>query len=312
MSRASKLIERCLWAVGLLTLVACALVWLNARLEQERGNQELDRRIFSAPPLNSEKSKPEKKQLAHDSVVGRIEIPRLAVSAVVFEGTDSPVLLHGIGHLTGSHLPGEKGNVVFAGHRDTFFRALRDIHPHDVITVTTEEGTRRYSVQSTAIVDPDQTSVLKDTPAPTLTLITCYPFYYVGQAPQRFVVRAREVVERAAAPLYEAVVAAPPPKPIVVRRRKPVLQAKAASLVPASAIIPAVAEPAAPSVESNATGPSDDADPPKRAESESVTAPDPTAPIVAATGQVKRSLRSLMNPVRFAGRIARAIRNSGQ
>src|ERR1017187_1535653 len=157
MSRASNLIERCLWVVGFLTLAACALVWLNARLEQDRGNQELDRRTVSPPASVPEKNK----QPAHDSVIGRIEIPRLAVSAVVFEGTDSPVLGHGIGHLTGSHLPGERGNVVFAGHRDTFFRALKDIRPRDLITVTTEEGTRRYSVQSTAIVDPDQTSVLK-------------------------------------------------------------------------------------------------------------------------------------------------------
>ena len=207
MRRVGKLIERCLWAVGLLALGACALVWLHARLEQHLGNQELDRRIVSAEKTNQ--SPPTKHAPAYDTVIGRIQIPRLALSAVVFEGTDSPVLEHGIGHLTASHLPGESGNVVFAGHRDTFFRALKNIQPHDLINVTTEEGTRRYVVQSTEIVNPDQTGVLHDTSRPTLTLITCYPFHYVGHAPKRFIVRCGELVQqKATAPVVHAAVPA--------------------------------------------------------------------------------------------------------
>jgi len=97
--------------------------------------------------------------------------------------------------MSGSPLPGERGNIVFAGHRDTFFRALRNVRNHDVITVTTPSGTHRYTVESTSVVDPDQTSVLEPTPASTLTLVTCYPFRFIGQAPQRFVVRGREMSE---------------------------------------------------------------------------------------------------------------------
>ena len=120
-----------------------------------------------------------------------MEIPKLHLSAVVFQGTDSSVLDDGVGHLEGSALPGQNGNVVLAAHRDTFFRSLRNIKRGDLITVTTPSGIRQYSVDSTEVVSPTDISVAYPTPKPTLTLITCYPFYYVGHAPKRFIVRAR-------------------------------------------------------------------------------------------------------------------------
>jgi len=212
MSRATKWIERCLWAVGLLALGTCGYVWLDARHKQAEGSQELDRRIHAQTVT---KSGP-----APGDLVGRLEISRLGMSAIVFEGTDEPVLQRGVGHMAGSPLPGDKGNVVLAGHRDTFFRALRNVHEGDLITMTTETGTRRYAVESTSVVDPDQTAALDPTLSSTLTLVTCYPFRYIGNAPQRFIVRSREVSEVAQAPVE------PPRKKPVARRRKPVVHSQ--------------------------------------------------------------------------------------
>jgi sortase A len=131
--------------------------------------------------------------LAPGDVIGRIEIPRLEMSTVVFEGTADDVLSIGVGHLAGSPLPGQRGNVVLAAHRDTFFRPLRNIHQRDTITVVMPGGTRRYSVDETVIVMPEQTEVLAPASGAILTLVTCYPFDWFGHAPQRFIVRAHEL-----------------------------------------------------------------------------------------------------------------------
>jgi sortase A len=135
--------------------------------------------------------------LKTDGLIGRIEIERLGVSAVVVEGTGDPVLQRAAGHIAGTALPGQPGNVGIAGHRDTFFRPLRNIRRDDVITVTTPHGAYRYRVVSTKIVSPENLSVLNPDGAEVLTLVTCYPFYFVGPAPKRFIVRAeREVKSR--------------------------------------------------------------------------------------------------------------------
>jgi sortase A len=176
--------QRFLWAVGFAVLGFCGMAWLNARLEQNRGNRELDRLL---------KKNYATVQPRYGGLVGKVEIPRLHLSDVVFEGTDDPILNIGVGHLQGSALPGQKGNVVLAGHRDSFFRALRNIHEGDEVEVTTRFGTRWYTVQSTQIVSPADIAVLEPTPAPTLTLVTCYPFYFVGHAPKRFIVRGTEI-----------------------------------------------------------------------------------------------------------------------
>lgn len=123
------------------------------------------------------------------TVIARIEVPRLNLSAVAREGVDERTLDLAAGHVPGTALPGERGNAAFAAHRDTFFRPLRHIHEGDVITVTTPDAHYRYLVTSTRVVDPDDVSVLDPTPEPTVTLVTCYPFTYIGSAPSRFVVR---------------------------------------------------------------------------------------------------------------------------
>lgn len=128
-----------------------------------------------------------------EMLLGRLRIPRLHVAAMVREGADSGTLRRAVGHIPGTALPGKTGNVALAGHRDTFFRELRNIEKDDTIDFETEQGTYRYAVESTKIVGPRDVSVLTAASGRTLTLVTCYPFYYVGSAPKRFIVRAVQV-----------------------------------------------------------------------------------------------------------------------
>ena len=127
------------------------------------------------------------------SVIGRLEIPRLQLSVMVREGADEGTLSRAVGHIPGTALPGKLGNVGLAGHRDTFFRALRNIRADDTIELQTTHGAYHYIVKSTKIVTPRDVSVLEASGGDTLTLVTCYPFYYVGSAPKRFIVRAAQV-----------------------------------------------------------------------------------------------------------------------
>ncbi len=124
------------------------------------------------------------------SVVGRIEIGRLGVAVIIVEGTDGRTLRRAVGHIPGTALPGETGNVALTGHRDSFFRPLRNIRQDDEILLTTIGGSYRYRVDSTEIVSPGDVEALNNSSDSVLTLVTCYPFYFVGPAPKRFIVRA--------------------------------------------------------------------------------------------------------------------------
>lgn len=126
-------------------------------------------------------------------LIGRMDVQRLGVSVVVMEGISSKTLRRAVGHIGGTALPGEAGNVGIAGHRDTFFRPLRNIRADDLITLTTLRGEYRYRVVSTKIVRPDNVAVLNSEGTEVLTLVTCYPFYFVGPAPERFIVRAERI-----------------------------------------------------------------------------------------------------------------------
>jgi sortase A len=126
-------------------------------------------------------------------LLGRLEIPRLGLSAILIEGDDAKTLRRAVGHIPGTPLPGQPGNVAFSGHRDTFFRPLRNIRKNDIIAVTTLQGDYRYRVVSMRIVAPDDLAVLNTSRGEILTLITCYPFYFVGAAPDRFIVRAERI-----------------------------------------------------------------------------------------------------------------------
>jgi sortase A len=124
------------------------------------------------------------------SVIGRLKIPRLNLAVMIREGADEGTLRRAVGHIPGTALPGTIGNVGLAGHRDTFFRALRNIRADDTIELETTGGEYRYIVKSTRIVTPRDVSVLQASGGETLTLVTCFPFYYVGSAPKRFIVHA--------------------------------------------------------------------------------------------------------------------------
>jgi sortase A len=122
--------------------------------------------------------------------IGEIAIPRLKVAVPVFEGDDDAILDRGAGHVPHTALPGAPGNICIAAHRDKFFRALRFIKPNDEIVLDTKQGEMRFVVNSTSIVKPTDIQVLLPAPHRDLTLVTCYPFYYVGHAPKRFIVHA--------------------------------------------------------------------------------------------------------------------------
>ena len=185
-------LERLLLAIAIVALGYYGYVTAEAYLYQAYETRELDAILRSAPV--HEASTPVRTRHAEPppgSTIGRIEIPRLGVSAIVRAGSDARTLQLAVGHVPGTALPGDPGNVGLAGHRDTFFRQLRNIKADDVIRIATVEGTYAYRVERTTIVNPQDVWVLDPTDESVLTLVTCYPFTYVGSAPQRFIVRAR-------------------------------------------------------------------------------------------------------------------------
>ena len=126
-------------------------------------------------------------------VLGRIEIPRLGITAIFADGVDHGTLKRAVGHVPSSAMPGRPGNCALAGHRDTFFRGLGEVRESDLIRLVTVEGTYTYQVEWTVVVDPRRVDLLDSTDTSALTIVTCYPFKFVGRAPKRFVVRALQV-----------------------------------------------------------------------------------------------------------------------
>jgi len=186
-----------LFTCAFLTLGYCGFVVGNSWVFEHRASAALERLVLDrvaaggavvlAPPVISP-------PLVIGDLIGRIEIPRLKLSVVVSEGTDEATLRRSSGHIVGTGLPGQPGNVGIAGHRDTLFRPLRNIVRDDLITLTTAAGDYRYRVVSTKIVSPYDVAVLNPDGSEILTLVTCYPFYFVGAATDRFIVRAERVL----------------------------------------------------------------------------------------------------------------------
>ena len=154
--------------------------------------QVVERRQFSGS-APSEDSGAQASRPTVGSAIGTIEIPRISLSAIIVEGDGDNQLELAAGHVPGTPLPGEPGNSAIAGHRDTMFRALRLIRKDDEIAIVTHRGEFTYLVTSTQIVQPGTIQVLRPTKSDVLTLVTCYPFYFIGAAPQRFIVRAKRV-----------------------------------------------------------------------------------------------------------------------
>jgi sortase A len=208
-------VERLFIIVGAAMLVWCALLVLDATWAQRQARRSLE----IALPVGRSPVAPEVKEtverplrfpvLARGAAIADLSIPRVRLSAVVLHGSDSQTLRRGPGHLEHTALPGESGNVVIAGHRDSFFRPLRNVQLGDDIFLDSPYGRFHYRVTSIRVVNPHDLSVLEPTDSATLTLITCYPFWVFGNAPDRFIVRAAGVQDlaTAASPLPT-----PPPK----------------------------------------------------------------------------------------------------
>jgi sortase A len=190
--RTLKLAEHALTMVAVLALGYCLAVFLEAKVYQARAAQDFARKLrlkernkTALVDSTASVATPDK-----HGVVGSLEIPRIGVSVMVVEGVDNSDLKRAVGHIPGTALPWESGNVGIAGHRDTFFRPLRSIERDDKITVRTLQGAYRYRVVSTSVVRPEDIEVLYPAGRDSLTLVTCFPFEYVGSAPKRFIVRA--------------------------------------------------------------------------------------------------------------------------
>jgi sortase A len=187
----SRFFLRCarnlLFLAGTLAICYVALTLLHGKLYQEAAGITLEKQISANQQHKATLSSAAASQ---GDVLGRIEIPRLGMAIAILEGTSAQTLRLGIGHIEGTALPGEQGNIGIAGHRDTFFRPLKDIRTNDEIRIETATGISRYQVDWVRVVAPDDTAILAPAGKPSITLITCYPFYLIGAAPERFVVHA--------------------------------------------------------------------------------------------------------------------------
>lgn len=174
-----------LLATGLLALAYAVYVAIDIQAYQAIEQRRFERARRHPPVSNAVASVPD------GGAIGQIQIPRLALTAMVVQGDSAAILQRAVGHLADTALPGEPGNIVLAGHRDTFFRPLKDVRRGDAITLKTRDGDFEYLVESTAVVPPSDVRGLAPTGGRTLTLITCVPFSYIGSAPDCFIVRAR-------------------------------------------------------------------------------------------------------------------------
>jgi len=212
--RALRVAEYFAWGVGLLLIATYGAVRVHGAVLQRQDLQrfdqarhqaalavasgathdsepsvtaEIDTRMWSEGRIQKYRS-----SLEHDAPLplAVLRIPKISLEVPVLDGTDEFVLNRAVGRIATTARPGEPGNIGIAGHRDGFFRGLKDMVPGDVIELVTLQQTDRYTVQEILIVDPDVVEVLDPTEEPSLTLVTCYPFYFVGSAPQRYIVRA--------------------------------------------------------------------------------------------------------------------------
>jgi sortase A len=208
MHQVFRFLERSFWAVGVLLLIFYAAAQTHSILGREQALESfrIARGALSTAQATTlaEVPAPEQSLWAPGRIAayvdsleaslgtpaGVLRIPKLALTVPVFEGTSELVLNRGVGRIESTAGLDADGNIGIAGHRDGFFRVLKDIAPGDVIDIETLAGRRRFRVADTQIVDPHAVEVLAPEDAATLTLVTCYPFYFVGSAPQRFIVRA--------------------------------------------------------------------------------------------------------------------------
>jgi sortase A len=179
--------QRILFITGILALGYVGFTLLDARLYQASAKRSLENQIQAEKEPHEIQPKP---AIKPGDILGRLDIPRIGLSVAVLQGVSSRMLRRGTGHIEGTPFPGEAGNSGIAGHRDTFFRGLKDVRKNDEIQFQTTTKLLHYTVDWAKVVAPDDLSVLAPSTESSLTLVTCYPFYFVGPAPMRFVVRA--------------------------------------------------------------------------------------------------------------------------
>ena len=182
--------QRLFLGVGFVMLVYVAGTAAYAGIYQRYQSWTFEEEV-AAPKVIKAGIVDEAVDLREGDLVGKLEVPRMGISVMVLQGTEEDTLIVGAGHVPGTPLPGAEGNVAIAAHRDTFFRKLEGILPGDSIQVATVRQIYKYVVDSTEIVDPEDTQVMESRARSELTLITCYPFYFIGAAPKRFIVHAQ-------------------------------------------------------------------------------------------------------------------------
>ncbi len=197
-NRAARWIGNVLLIAGATAVGIWACSWLSLTIWQAWQNRQFDQRRAAAPAQTQAQTQtPAQPRFKDGAIVGRLAVPRLHIRAMVREGDSDQTLSVALGRIPGTALPGQQGNVGIAGHRDTLFRGLKHVTANDEITFETPDANYVYRVEGTQIVKPEDVGVLKPGPASELTLVTCYPFEYVGSAPDRFIVKARLVSQLA-------------------------------------------------------------------------------------------------------------------
>jgi sortase A len=188
-------IGRGLLALGIALLTVWSAWWLDSFVAQGVLGRRLESLLSHSERGPLRRAMATRREARTTGLVGRIEIPRLRLSAIIVEGDSERSLRRGVGHVEPTAFPGEHGNVALAAHRDTYFRSLRRVSKGDAIRITTPDGVFRYRVESIQVVSADRDDLLAPTRSPRLTLVTCYPFDWIGPAPRRFVVVARPMAE---------------------------------------------------------------------------------------------------------------------
>ncbi len=179
-----RIVEAVLWVCGTVLIAIVGMDALQAHLTMGSAARGGARPVICKTP-------PMPVGYVRGELIGRLEIPKVGLSVPVLESYDPATLVRGVGHVPGTAVPGGLGNMVLAGHRDTFFRPLRNVRTGMKIDVGTDtNGTSRYLINSTEVITPDQVQVTEIGDTPGMTLITCFPFDYVGAAPRRFIARA--------------------------------------------------------------------------------------------------------------------------
>jgi sortase A len=199
--RPRRWLERLFLIVGAGALIWCVVIVTDGEIAQRKAQSALEiamavEELTAAAPMRKADVPSSPPPVDVGSAIAALSIPRVQLSAMVLHGSDTRTLQRGPGHLEHTAVPGEGGNVVIAGHRDSFFRPLRHIRLGDDIFLETRDGRFHYRVTSLRVVGPREVSVLAPTTDEVLTLITCYPFWVLGHAPDRFIVRAAVVTDR--------------------------------------------------------------------------------------------------------------------